>query len=505
MLKILRGGQRWLTALFVIGIGGVFVFFLGLGGPLSGRSQARIVQVGPHSFGLREFERVRSRREAAVREQFGDAYDARNLADTLDNLAMRELVDTGLLALAAEDLGLTISKREIQQNVRQDPAFRDASGRFDPRGFEDWVEWNYGSQRSFMQEWRLNLLAYKMMGVLFELVHVSPGEVREYVRSQLEELSIAFVIVGSSAPPGEIEIDREALDAAIAARGPEIEELYEELRSRYDVPEQVSARHILIRVERDAEADEVEAKRAVAQAALDRLSAGADFAELARELSEDVGTRERGGDLGFFRRGQMVAEFEDAAFALEPDQLSGLVRTDFGFHVILATGRREAHKRTLEEVYEELADELLRREAGERRQRETIDRLVDAIRAGQSLEAAAREAEIDLQRSGRIQRRGDGFVPGLGAVPELLATAFGLEAGQSSPRVFALDQGLALVQVLERWKPEESEIAARLDAAREELQLAKRELRIDDWLGERRGSLIDSGQLVMNRDALDRR
>ena len=505
MLKILRGGQRWLTALFVIGIGGVFVFFLGLGGPLSGRSQARIVEVGPHRFGIQEFERVRARREAAVREQLGDAYDARNLADTLDSLAARELVDTGLLALAAEDFGLTISKREIEQNVLQDPYFRDASGRFDPRIFEGWVEFEYGSQSNFMQERRLNLLAYKMMGLLFGFTHVSPGEVREYVRSQLEELSIAFVVVRSWVPPGEIEIDRGALDEAIAARGSEIEQLYEELRFRYDVPEQVSARHILIRVERDAEPAEVEARRAVAQAALDRLSAGADFAELARELSEDLGTRERGGDLGFFRRGQMVAEFEDAAFALEPGQLSGLVRTDFGFHVILATGRREAHKQTLEEVYEELAEELLRRDAGERRQRETVDRLVDAIRTGQSLEAAAREAEIDVQRSGRLRRRSDGFVPGLGAVPALLATAFGLEAGQSSPRVFAVEGGLALVQVVERWEPEESEIEAGLDAAREELQMAKRDVRIDDWLDVRRAALLDSGDLVVDLETLNRR
>jgi peptidyl-prolyl cis-trans isomerase D len=505
MLKILRGGQRWLTALFVIGIGGVFVFFLGLGGPLSSGPQARIVEVGPHRFGIAEFERVRARREAAVREQLGDAYDARSLADTLDSLAARELVDKGLLALAAEDLGLTISKREIEQNVLRDPSFRDESGRFDPRLFEGWVEWNYGSQGSFMQEQRLNLLAYKMMELLFGLTHVSPGEVREHVRSQLEELSIAFVVVRSSAPPGETEIAPEALDEAIASRGSEIEQLYEELRFRYDVPEQVSAQHILIRVERDAEPAEVETQRAAAQAILDQLSAGANFGELARELSEDVGTRERGGDLGFFRRGQMVPEFEDAAFALELGELSDLVRTDFGFHVILATGRREAHKQTVEEVYEELAEELLRRDAGERRQRETVDGLVEAIRAGQSLEAAAREAEIDVQRSGRLKRRGDGFVPGLGAVPTLLATAFGLEAGQSSPRVFAVEGGLALVQVVERWEPDASEVEAGLDAAREQLLLAKRDLRIDDWLDVRRGALIDSGDLVVDLDALGRR
>ena len=406
MLKILRGGQRWLTALFVIGIGGVFVFFLGLGGPLSGRSQARIVEVGPHRFGIQEFERVRARREAAVREQLGDAFDARDLRDTLDSLAMRELVDKGLLALAAEDLGLTVSKPEIEQTVLADPGFRDETGRFNQRAFEGWVEWEYGSQRSFIEEQRLNLLVYKMMGVLFELAHVSPGELREYVRSQMEELSIAFVIIGRALPPEQFAIEPARLDDAIASRGPEIEALYEELRSRYDTPEQVSAQHILIRVERDAEPDEVEARRAAAQAILDRLAAGEDFSELARELSEDAGTREQSGDLGFFRRGQMVPEFEDVAFALEPGEMSDLVRTDFGFHVILATDRREALKRTLEEVYDELAEELLRREAGARGQRETVERLAEAIRGGQSLESAAREAQVDLQRSGKLQRRG---------------------------------------------------------------------------------------------------
>jgi parvulin-like peptidyl-prolyl isomerase len=90
-------------------------------------------------------------------------------------------------------------------------------------------------------------------------------------------------------------------------------------------------------------------------------------------------------------------------------------------------------------------------------------------------------------------------------VPELLATAFALEPGQSSPRVFAVASGLALVQVLERREPEESEIAARLDAAREELQVAKRDLRIDDWLDVRRGSLIDAGELVVDLEILSRR
>ena len=74
MLRIIREGQRWLTALFVIGIGGVFVFFLGLGGPMSGPGIGTVVEVGPHSYGFREFERVRARREEAIRERLGEQY-----------------------------------------------------------------------------------------------------------------------------------------------------------------------------------------------------------------------------------------------------------------------------------------------------------------------------------------------------------------------------------------------------------------------------------------------
>lgn len=504
MLKILRGGQRWLTGLFVVAIGGVFVFFLGLGGPLSGRSQRTLVEVGPYQFGGDAFARVRSRVEAGIQEQMGEAYDARELSETIDGLAARELVNTALLALAAEDLGLTVSKSEIEQYVLADPGFRDGAGRFDRARFEEWVSWEYGSQGSFVQDRRLALLAHKMRGVLIGLPHVSDGEVRQTALKELEEVRIAYVALDGTGAP-EVELEAELVGAAVTHRGEELERLYDELRSRYDVPERVRARHILIQVARDADDAEVEARRAQAQDALDQLAAGADFAELARDLSDDAGTRESGGDLGFFGRGQMVPAFEEAAFALEPGQTSELVRTDFGFHVIRVEERQAAQRRRFEEVREELAEELLQREARETRARTLAEQLAEAIRSGASLEDAAREREIDLKRSGGLSRRADGFVPGLGVAPELLAAAFELAPGESSPRIFEVNDKLALVQVLEHRVPSDEEIAARMDEVRERLIDTKLDLRADDWLAVRRTALLEADQLYVDPEPLQRR
>lgn len=506
MLKIIRSGQRWLTAVFVVGIGGVFVFFLGLGGsPLSGRSQSRVVVVGPYTFGNVEFERIRGRREALIQQQMGDAYDARSLSDTLDGLAARELLDKALLALAAEDLGLTVSKREIEEITLSDPGFRNAEGRFDQKAFEGFVEWNYGSQANYMRERRLALLANKMLILLTSVPHVSDREVREAVESELEEVRIAFVALDGGALDDDFESDSEAIQAAIESRADELELLYEELRGRYDTPEEVSARHILIRVERDADETEIETRRELAQSTRDRIVAGEDFAALAAELSDDEGSRERDGDLGFFRRGQMVPAFEEVAFTLEPGQMSDPVRTEFGFHVILVEEHRSAHVQTLEEVREELAQELLKREAGDAHAWELAEGLASEIRNGASLETAARDAALDVKRSGALPNRADGFIPGLGAAPQVLATAFAMESGASSPRIFEVNDKRVLVQVLEHEQPEAAEIDARIDETRERLQDAKRDAMTEAWLGVKREELLAAGALAFNPDALDRR
>jgi len=120
-------------------------------------------------------------------------------------------------------------------------------------------------------------------------------------------------------------------DAQIAA-------YYNEHAADFESPEMVKASHILVETEADA------------QAALDRLSAGADFGDVAAAVSMDPMTAQNGGDLGFFAEGEMVEEFEDAAFALQTGEISGIVRTNYGYHIIQVTDRVESRRASLDEV-----------------------------------------------------------------------------------------------------------------------------------------------------------
>jgi len=505
MLDVIRRGQRWVTALFVVGVGGVFIFFIGLGGPLRGRSGDAVIVAGTQRIGLGEFERTREQYTEQYRQALGEQFDARALSDTLDAATGQVLLQRAILALEAERLGLTVAKQEVEREILSNAIFRDASGGFDKQAFDGWVAYQFGSERLFREQQRRASLASKLMRVIRSQARVSPGEAREAVERRLEKVRIAFVALDTTPPADEFERDEAAIAAFLATREAEARALYETRADRYQVPEQARARHVLLRVPDDASEEEVAAVERRAQEVLERLRAGEAFAAVAEEVSEDPGSRANGGDLGYFRRGQMVPAFEEAAFSLEPGTLSEPVRTPYGFHIIRVEDRKPAEHHTFEEVREELAFELLRREAGRREVQASAEALAEAVRAGSSLEDAARGANLTLERTGLLTRRPDGFVPGLGAAQELMAVAFTLEPGQSSDRIFEVGDKLALLQVLEREAPSPEEVEVQVAAERQRLESQKLNLLTETWIDQRREQLAEQGQLAINLDALGRR
>ncbi|HEX5068316.1 MAG TPA: peptidylprolyl isomerase [Myxococcota bacterium] len=505
MLEGLRGGQRWITTLIIGSIALIFVLFLGLQGPMTGGGPGSVVTVGPYQFGFREFERARARREAALQEQLGAQFDAKALGDTLDQITARELVDRALLALEASDMGLSVSKQEIERMVLADPGLRGEDGKFDVERFNAWAQYEYGSQTAFINERRLALLSFKMIELLNAQPHVSVGEARDAVERDLEEVQIAFVVVGGDSAKGDEKIDDAAVQKALAERGEELHKLYEERSGLYNVPEKIRARHILFAVPAGSDDASVAKIQSEADEALAKLRGGADFAELAKARSDDPGSKSNGGDLGLFGRGQMVPAFDEAAFALqETGQLSGVVRTDYGFHIIRLEERQAAVTRSYDEVSAELARDLLTQEARKARARKQADDLVAAIQSGKSLEEAAGAADLPLARSGLLRRRADGYVPGLGPAPEVLAAAFMTDVGKSLPTVFEVGDRLALVQVIERKPAAEDQIQARLDARRQQLLDEKRDERTTAWLDRRRDELLEAGKLQVALENLGR-
>jgi len=498
MLRFLRRSQRWLMAVLIGTIGVVFAVFIGVGAPLRrfGGHGEIVVGVGPYLFGPAEFGRERARWEAQYRESLGKGFDAKAMEKNLDGLAAQVLANRALMALEAEDLGLAVAKPEIERAVR--PSFAK-DGRIDRDAFRQFVEYEYGSETAFVRDQRLELLARKLLRVASGQAHVSEGEARDAVRRRLEAVQIAFpVLDGAKVPDGAVA--EEAVAAFLASRDADARALYDEHKDRYDVPEQVRARHILIRLASDAPPDEVAAAEQKAQAALARVRAGEDFAKVAGETSDDAGSKADGGDLGFFRRGQMVKAFEDAAFGQAPGELGEPVRSEFGIHLIRVEEKRSPQRHPYEEVREDLAREILGREAARAAARATADRIAEAVRGGKSVEQAARDAGLTLERSGWLRRRPDGYVPGLGAAPELLAVAFALEPGASSDRVFEVDEKLALVQVLDRREPAPDEIEPAVEAERRTLEQKKLDAQLDAWIGARRSELLDAGEIAIHLD-----
>lgn len=179
------------------------------------------------------------------------------------------------------------------------------------------------------------------------------GVTREQLRATVDEADLIQVLVENQIAPG-IEVT----DA-------EVEAYYADNPDAFQNPEQVRARHILFKVEQDAPDEEVAVARGKADAARERALSGEDFAALATELSEGP-SAPQGGDLGFFSRTQMVEPFASAAFDLEPGEISPVVRTQFGFHVIKSEEKRPASMTPLEDVFDQIRQFLSNQELGER-------------------------------------------------------------------------------------------------------------------------------------------
>src|SRR5262249_48106276 len=206
-------------------------------------------------------------------------------------------------------------------------------------------------------------------------------------------------------------IDIDAMRAKVSVPSADIERTYNNNIEQYSTPEQVRASHILLKTEGKDDA----AVKAKAEQLLKEVKGGADFAELAKKNSEDESSAKNGGDLDYFGRGRMVPEFDQAAFAMQPGQISDLVKTQYGYHIIKVVDKKAATTRPLAEVRQQIADQL----AYERAQAQAADlaqSIEKDIRRPADLDRVARARGLPVQESGFFAR--DESILGLGASPE---------------------------------------------------------------------------------------
>ncbi len=272
---------------------------------------------------------------------------------------------------------------------------------------------------------------------LAKTINPSDAELQEFFKSHgplyataiPEQRKLQYLVFSADSLPGGTPQVTEAEEQAY----------YNQHAADYKVDDQVKVRHILIKV--TSPADDAAAK-AKAEHILDELHHGGNFAELAKANSDDPGSKANGGELGFIKKGATVPAFEQAAFSLEPGQISGLVKTQFGYHIIQTEEKQTAHTRPFDEVKPQILAALTQQKEQAAQQNFANQLASEAAKSGLAATAAAHH--LQLETTGYVAQ--DGVVPGVADASKLLTAAFSASKG-AAPETASTGDGYAVFQV----------------------------------------------------------
>ncbi|HXX00826.1 MAG TPA: peptidylprolyl isomerase, partial [Candidatus Acidoferrales bacterium] len=245
-------------------------------------------------------------------------------------------------------------------------------------------------------------------------------------------------------------VDTSKVEAGVQLTQDDLREYYDQHRNEYRVPDQVKVSHIWIKMPLPGDDGKVDEKKvAEAQQRADDLSRqlknGGKFDELAKKYSEDSGSANVGGSLGWIGRGQMTPEFEKAAYSLSKGQISDVVKSTDGFHIIRLDDRQEAHVKTLAEVKDQIEPIVKHQRAQQIAQRQADSLLRQAQSKSVGLDAAAGAMSIPVITSDFFSRKD--MLPGLGPAPQFMDAVFTL-AENSPPEMASASQGIVVFQLL---------------------------------------------------------
>jgi len=260
---------------------------------------------------------------------------------------------------------------------------------------------------------------------------------KTYANSIPEKRKIKYAVLDTAKIQSGVQVTQDDLQA-----------YYNAHREQYRVAEQVKVSHILIKTPlagADGKVDEKGAAEAQKRAEdlLKQLKAGANFEELAKKNSEDPGSAKQGGSLGWIGKGRTVPEFEKAAFSLPKGQMSDLVKSSYGFHIIRVDDKQDAHMKTLAEVKAEIEPLVKQQKAQDIAQKQADDLLAQAKTQGVDAAAAAKGASVVT--SDFFGRRD--ILPGLGPAQQLMDAVF-TASEKSAPEMASTSQGFAVFQLL---------------------------------------------------------
>ncbi len=396
-----------------------------------------------------EFRRAYQAQLQAYRSAYGGQMSDQLLKQLgVENQILQQMVDERAALAEADRLGIKVSDEEVRQRILATPAFQENGTFIGETRYQQLLRMQRPPMTAaqFEDNVRRSLAVDKLRASLTDWLSVADKDLESEYRRRNDKVKLAVVSFTAdtfrpqvTATDAEVTayfeghkedfkipekrkikyllIDFDALRSKITIPAADVQQAYNTNIEQYSQPEQVRASHILLKTEGKDDA----AVKAKAEELLKKAKAGADFAELAKANSEDEGSAKNGGDLDFFGRGRMVPEFDQVAFTLQTGQISDLVKTQYGYHIIKVTDKKAASTRSIDEVRQQLTDQL----SYERAQAQANDiaaQVEREVKKPADIERVAKARGLTVLESGFFAR--DEPIMGLGPAPEAASRAF---------------------------------------------------------------------------------
>ena len=443
-----RRGLKWILWLVIIGLGvGMLGLFVDTPGPSSGVSSAHAAEVADFVISSGEFRRHYIQLVDAYRRVYKlDRQDPAIIKQLrLGQQALDQLVAEYATFHEARQMGIAVTSDEIVRFITKTPVFQENGNFIGVDRYRAILRANNWAPQEFEDSIRRQLAGEKLRRILTDGIFPTPEEIRREFLNRNQEVKLRYVTFDpEELSPVDVADEKlkeyfderqenyrvgeqrriRYVSVAVEPENANVpEELIRERMDRVTDTDQVRVRHILVSV---GSPDEEPAARAKAQNLLQQLRSGADFAQLAREYSEDPVSAAAGGDLGFFGRDKMMPEFEKAAFALKPGELSDLVITPFGYHIIRGTFNPEHHDG---DARRPIAEYEARQQEAENQAKELATEISGELAEDPDLAKAASARSLPVEESDFFEL--GGFIPGLSVKSDFNQKIFDLQENQS--------------------------------------------------------------------------
>ena len=459
----------------------------GCNGKLLDNSQRTAAMVNDQEIPLVEFNRAYTSQLQYFRSQGNPLSDSLARQVGIPKQILNQLVESELLAQVAEKRGVGPSDDEVKDLILKDPSFQK-EGSFDAQLYQDTVrDYLKKTVQEYEADLRRRLAANKLSDLVESEAFVSEDEIKAAFFKTGNKASATFVrflpaMFASQINPADPEVTHFQ-----EAHLKEVAGYYQANLALYSEPEKAKASHVLLKVAAGASSDQKAGIRKKLEGIRKEIVQGRNFGEAAKQYSEDAGSKDKAGDLGWNARQNWAPTFASAAFALKPGEMSQPIETQLGYHLIQLAETKPAEKKELASVQHEIARILLKKELAQKAALQRAEEALALLKHGEKLQQAfpaihtkdsepsmrfETETKPEATETGSFAVGGES-VPQLGPAPQLVTDILQLSSPGVLGKVYAVGEGFAVVEVSERQRSTEDGFKTQRDALEQEALKSK--------------------------------